>query len=316
VCGALIVAIVRRQAGLPVALTALLAWLWNPLLLISTALGAHNDVLMLAFTLLALLLSQRERWLLGLIALGLAAHVKLTALLLLPALGVWLVRRAGWRRALAVSGAALLLGLPISWLLYAPLGGWATLPRMLRERTMFIYNSPANIVYHALQRQAGWPELQARQIVTLGSTLIFAAIAALLLWRLWRATPRTPALADERTLWLSSLMITLAYLIVGSFWFQSWYVLWALALAALLPASGFTRTLLPLYCLGALCSNLSTDFLNQDPARHFDSSATGQIMVAVLLTPLVCGLIGAGLRRRRGRRWLSQRLSVRIRSSS
>src|SRR4051812_13450908 len=54
-CGLLIALIVRRAAPQLVP-AALLAWLWNPLVLITTAIGAHNDLLMLVMILAALLL--------------------------------------------------------------------------------------------------------------------------------------------------------------------------------------------------------------------------------------------------------------------
>jgi hypothetical protein len=284
VCGVLIALIVRQTVPFHVP-TALTAWLWNPLVLISTGVGAHNDVLMLVFVLLALLLFQRHRWLLGWLALALAAHVKLTALLLLPVLGLWLVQRRGWWRAVAISSAAALIALPLSWLLYQPLGGWATLPRMLRERTILIYNSPGNIAYHELQTRWHWPEIDARPVVTLSSTLLFFVVAALLLVWQWRRRP------TEALLWRSALVITLAYLLVGSYWFQSWYILWAIVLATLLPMSRWALTLLPLYSLGGLWSNLVTDFANQDPAQLLTSTQIAWLMVGTLLVPMLCAVV-------------------------
>jgi Gpi18-like mannosyltransferase len=93
-CAVLIALIVRRSAPQLVP-AALLAWLWNPLILITSAIGAHNDLLMIVAILAALLLFQRRRWVWGLLALALAAHVKLTALLILPILGLWMLRRCG-----------------------------------------------------------------------------------------------------------------------------------------------------------------------------------------------------------------------------
>ncbi|MDP9315612.1 MAG: hypothetical protein M3R24_32920 [Chloroflexota bacterium] len=282
-CASLIGVLVQRSTP-ALAPLAVLAWLWNPLVLISTALGAHNDVIMLVFVLLTFLLVQRQRWLPALLALWLAAHVKLTALLLLPVLGLWLVRQRGWRAATAISLRALGVALPLSWLLYAPLGGWATLPRMLRERTILIYNSPANIVYSELQHRWGWHELAARHTVTLGSTLLFVIGALGLLLFFWRRAA-AHQYADT-TFWRTSLEITLAYLLVGSFWFQSWYVLWVLAIAALLPRSRWTQQLLPFYSLGALWSNLATDFLNQ--TQRVSAVTVSWVMVITLLTPMVC----------------------------
>ena len=42
-------------------------------------------------------------------------------------------------------------------------------------------------------------------------------------------------------LWHALLVVSMLYLVVGSFWFQPWYVLWVIAPAALLPGSRFTR---------------------------------------------------------------------------
>jgi len=288
VCGALIMVIVRRRQP-RYAAAALLAWFWNPLLLISTAVGAHNDGLMLVLILVAVLLYQRQRWLLGLLALGLAAHVKITALLLLPVFGLWLIRQRGWWRGIGTSVAALVVIVPVSWLLYAPLGGWATLPRMLHERHILTYNSLANVAFGFLHVHHQWDVTAARQAAMGGATLLFVIIAAVLLFWIWHSMKRRDA--DDATLWSGGIILTMAYLLVGAFWFQSWYVLWVLALAALLPNSRFTGVLLPLFSLGGLWSNIFTDFFNQDPAHRFSGLQIETIMPVVLWTPLLCGLL-------------------------
>jgi len=214
-CGAAIAAIVHRSAPQHVG-AALLAWLWNPLLLTTTAIGAHNDILMMLAVLAALLLFQRRRWVWGLLALVLAAHVKLTALLILPIVALWLLRRCGWLRAIRIGALAFGLAIPASWILYAPLGGWVTLRRMLQERSRLLINSPADLVYRMLQERFGWAEPAAWRVTTLGATLLFFIGAA----------------------------VTLVYLLIGSFWFQHWYLLWVLAPAALLPANRWALTLL------------------------------------------------------------------------
>lgn len=258
-CGVLIYTITAYRAQ-QLAPAALLAWLWNPLLLTATAIGAHNDMLMLALILAAVLLFQRQRWLLGLLALALAAHVKLTALLLLPTLGLWLARRCGWWRAIRISSVSGVLVLALSWLLYAPLGGWATLPRMLSERVRLIANSPAYVMYVALQWYAGWSEVAAWRGTTQAATVLFCVLAGVLLARFWRAVGHTPK-PDDALLWRGSIAVTMAFLLVGSFWFWHWYLLWVVVLAALLPTSRFTTTALPLLCLGALWFAIASDFL-------------------------------------------------------
>jgi hypothetical protein len=321
-CGAVVTAIVQRSAPQH-ATAALLAWLWNPLLLITTAIGAHNDILMMLAILATLLLFQERRWVWGLLALVLAAHVKLTALLILPIVGLWLLRRCGWIRSLRSCALALALAIPLSWLLYAPLGGWLTLRRMLQERARLLINSPADLVYRLLQERFGWTEAAAWRATTLAATIgFFIIVAVVLAWFWWsdrRVTTRQPLLASDELwviqrlpqrvglvsdrpaepadalLWRGSIAVTLAYLLVGSFWFQHWYLLWVMAPAVLLPASRTTRMLLPAYCLGALWSNLSNSFLRNLPAQPFNPTQVSAFNVLAQVVPLLCMIIAIRL---------------------
>jgi hypothetical protein len=309
-CGLLIALIVRRNAPQLIP-AALLAWFWNPLVLITTAIGAHNDLLMLVALLAALLLFQRQRWVCGLLALALAAHVKLTALLVLPVLGLWLLRRCGWVRTLRICALALVCSIPLSWLLYAPFGGWVTLQRMLQERARLLINSPADLVYRLLQERFGWSEPAAWRATTQAATLAFFAIAAAILaWFWWadrrattqarRATDTLPGAgpngesaraAPDALLWRAAIAVTLAYLLIGSFWFQHWYLLWVLAPAVLLPTSRWTLTLLPAYCLGALWSNLTNSFARNQPGYPLSDTHVGAINGLAQVAPLLCVLL-------------------------
>jgi hypothetical protein len=308
-CGLLIALIVQHSAPQLVPV-AMLAWFWNPLLLITTAIGAHNDLLMLVAVLAALLLFQRQRWVCGLLALALAAHVKLTALLVLPVLGLWLLRRCGWIRTLRICALALAVAIPLSWLLYAPFGGWVTLRRMLQERARLLINSPADLVYRLLQERFGWSELDAWRATTQAATLAFFAIAAgILAWFWWadrRATQarlpadtspgegpngESPGNSSDALLWSGAMTVTLAYLLIGSFWFQHWYLLWVLTPAVLLPTSQWMLTLLPAYCLGALWSNLTNSFARNQPGYPLSDTQVGAINGLAQVTPLLCVLL-------------------------
>jgi hypothetical protein len=78
---------------------------------------------------------------------------------------------------------------------------------------------------------------------------------------------------------------------VGSFWFQHWYLLGVLAPAALLPASRWSRTLLPAYCLGALWSDLANSFLIVLPARPLSTSQVAAVNVLAQVLPLLSVLL-------------------------
>ncbi len=100
-------------------------------------LGGHNDLWMIVLLLAAILLMQRGYLFWALMALILAAHVKLTAFIWAPVFGLWILRKWGWRRTLSVGAGSLLSGVVISWLMYKPFGGWSTLPRNLQERSLY-----------------------------------------------------------------------------------------------------------------------------------------------------------------------------------
>jgi hypothetical protein len=288
--GALIFVMVRRERPED-APVALLAWLWNPVVLVGTALGAHNDALMMALVMLALSLIQTQRWLAGLLVFALAAHVKLTALLLAPVLGIWLLRQVGVWRSLRLGALALVISAPVSWLLYAPLGGWATLPRMLYERGLFLAASPANVVYRWLYDTQGWGAPDARTAVQQGSTLLFAGIALVLLARMALAVRQSD---DAAPLWRAAAGVTLAYMLVGSFWFQHWYLLWVLGPAALLPRSMIAAVVLPWYGFGALCANIAANvagaLIDPPPSRL----ALAASDVAIIIGPLMLALLVRG----------------------
>ena len=287
--GWLIYALVKREHP-SFALAALLVWLWNPAVIFSSALGAHNDGLMLVLLLAAFLAGQRKRWVLAFLLLGLAAQVKLTALIWMPVFGLWLWRQIGFRRALlaGIGGAALLL--PLSWLLYQPLGGWETLPRMLSERVLFVANSPSQFIDRLLPLLGyRFPKEFVRfyiiRVPSYAFALLGVAIPARLVWR-----KRLAARGVNAQLWALALVASLLYLTVGSFWFQHWYVLWAVVPAALLPWSRFTRWVLPFIGLGPLSANIIAATLSGLPAMIISViGLTGLVVATIWLPGLVAG---------------------------
>ncbi len=298
----LIMSMVRRNRP-NLATAALAAWLWSPMLLITTAIGAHNDAVMIVLLLASLWLLQRQRWLPALLVLVLALHVKVTVLIFLPAIGLWIVRRRGWLRTIGVSTAAGVIGLLLSWLLYAPFEGWSTLPRMLHERSIFLANSPWHVIYYVLYIQRHWPKEMVLGLTVQLPTLLFVVSAVLVaLWMLdfrpnrWKRSP-APDWGDERMLWRTIAGLSLLYLLVGSFWFQHWYVLWVLAPAALLPDSILTRVVLPCLSFGALSANVVADFVRTPMPKAAPRTRLYALVVLVIWMPaLIAGGIAESFR--------------------
>jgi hypothetical protein len=283
--GWLIFRIVQRRRP-SLALPALAAWLLCPITAVATALGGHNDALMLVFILVCVWMFQRDRPFLAMMALLLAAHVKLTALIWLPACGLWVLRRWGWKRAWRTALASAAAGLTLSALLYAPFGGWGSLPRMLHERSVIVANSWWRLARYILISEWRWPVVAAERLTSLGPSLLYVAgaivvsawILGLLTRRQAMSTP-SPHPGDD-LLWRAILVSSVLYLAVGSFWFQSWYVMWAVAPAALLPRGRFTRFVLPWLALGALGANAASDFLGK-------TILNGSPSVQAIVWPLV-----------------------------
>ncbi|MCU1453918.1 MAG: putative integral rane protein [Acidimicrobiales bacterium] len=78
----------------------------NPLIAISVVNGAHNDAWCGALLLVAVVLANRRRWALAGVVVGVAAAVKITAILAVLGLGVWAWRQAGRSAAAKVAVAA------------------------------------------------------------------------------------------------------------------------------------------------------------------------------------------------------------------
>jgi hypothetical protein len=282
----------RSQASL--APLALGAWLLNPLTLLATAVGGHNDAIMLVLVLLCLWLLQRQRPYLAMLALIVAAHVKLTALIWLPACALWIVWRWGWVRALKIGLASVASGLVLSWLLYAPFGGWGTLPRMLDERSRFLANSGWRVLYHQLVYRWDWPRQSARQLSTGLPNWLFAVGALIIpLWgfnfrpKRWRNDDPVDSVEAERRLWRALTAVSMTYLLVATFWFQHWYVLWVLAPAVLSPDRGFIRSKLSWLVFGALTSNMAMSFLLATVLESAPRIVNYITVVAIIWGPLL-----------------------------
>ena len=82
-------------------------------------------------------------------------------------------------------------------------------------------------------------------------------------------------------------LVTLLYLVVGSFWFQHWYLVWVLAPAVLRPDALLTRWLLPWLGFGALSANLISAFVPALAPEPLSKIAVAALIVAVIWTPML-----------------------------
>ncbi len=192
-------------------------------------------------------------------ALILAAHVKLIALIWAPAMALWIITKWGWRRSLGIGAGGLAAGGVISYLLYQPYDGWGSIPRMLQERSLFLANSIWDVLAKLLS-QWGTPHPVVNSLMVNLPSIFFLALAVgVAAWSFnlipgrWK---RAVFGFEDGDLWRVLVLTGLFYLMIGAFWFQHWYFLWVLAPAALLPGSRFLLKTMPWLCFGGLLVNL------------------------------------------------------------
>ncbi len=248
----LVVAILRALGRSPRIVTlGMLLYAWNPLVLVESSLGGHNDVFMVTFILLGLLYSARaERntppqlltYIVPLIAFTMAALVKFSALPVIAVFILMLLCRtlrpmdqrsvlSRWRSALVTSllacciSGGLALGLyGLFWVghsLHQITESFTSQPSATVAWNSLLYTIDTWHMTHAippafmfLLKREPW------NLISLLATMCPILAGCILLWR-------TP---DTRTVALVSLASLGAFLVVTP-WFFAWYVTWIVGLA-------------------------------------------------------------------------------------
>jgi glycosyl transferase family 87 len=231
----LMVRLARGQADEHgVAGFGLLAWAWNPLILITVPLGGVADVAIAAAFLGAILARKNGRTGVATVLLALATLVKVYAGIGLILHLVLLARERDRRTALRHGG----LAAAVAAVTYAPYwAGWATFRGFLN-----VIDLSNKSLVGTIQRLL-LPVLRAAGVdssMDVAAAIVRWIVAPLMLavvvWA-WRRV------RDEDSLWQATLMVLAVYLFLTP-WFLYWYMVAPLALVAMLPESRLTVPLL------------------------------------------------------------------------
>jgi hypothetical protein len=239
---ALFIGLILRQIAPRRLLTGTYLFMWNPLVVYMTAGTGHNDALMAACMAFALYCLSCRWYVAATLGATVGTLIKFVPVLLVPIIAIMALRELGtrrWLRYVLLSG--LLCG-GLALALYAPYWhGWETL-RVSRRAIMYT-GSVATVA-----RQWLMPYLDGVTDLTISgrhtpNTSAFLANGTLLLFGLfylsqlillWRERdPMTPL--------RSAAQIIMFYLLVVSLWFHAWYVIWLMALVALLEDTPMRR---------------------------------------------------------------------------
>ena len=197
----------------------MLLWCWNPALLLTFVVNAHNDSLMLFWLMLGVLLIRSGRHTPGFLIMALAPLTKPIALVTLPFYFIAILRRRpNWRArrqftAVSISGSLLL-----AWLAFLPFGSpFDLFNRLLREA---IYG--AGFSFMAL-----W--LLILQRLKLGGVLLSIQIVQgisvlLIIWLLWRAVNGR---SSQRGI-IAGFAVYFVQALNFRLWYATWIFPWAL----------------------------------------------------------------------------------------
>lgn len=271
---------------------------WSPLLIFESVGNGHNDVVMVFLVLVALVLMLRDRPQLALACLVLGALVKYESAIFVPLWLVYEIRRRTMQSAVAAAGeadeaagraaphrravrwvrgavasarqvdlrrvgplvgGAALLGSLLIVIFYLPFWeGLNTFTGLGQQLRPLYYNSslvgflsgPLQLIIPT-EHDAALDKTLRLIFYTL--FFIYAYVQTL---RLWRIGPDI-TLSNVIT---AAAKITFAALLLITFWFQPWYVIWLLPLAAL-SAEPFIRRQGTIFAVGALLTYAVGNFL-------------------------------------------------------
>jgi len=233
-CAVLVWLILRRLKP-DWALVGMAAFAWNPLALLEAAGNAHNDTLMVFFLLLAVYFAASDRRWLAILALTLSILTKFATALVLPFFLLYLIRQEStWRRRVTVATGNLALAIGLGAALMAPVWpGWENWA--VRDLGGGAGKSPFALLVLILR-----PWLTTNVAFDVSRFLLGGVFLLIYAWLAWRALTGPPSLTHvvlTPTFW-----IFFWYLMLPNQQFHAWYLLWPLAIAALLiPSPAFTR---------------------------------------------------------------------------
>ena len=278
----------RTQPGHQMAGTLLFAW--NPLVLFETAGNGHNDMLMMFFTLLAVYLLVRKKWLWVLPALLVAVLVKYAVVLLvLPFLIYCLKAQNGWRNRLRFLGLTVAVCLPLL-VVVAPFY-WAIPRGLVHETDFYSLLAAPTLVFNFVKFSLGVEKARA---VTVAASL--AAYAPVYVFSLRRVAG---GVASPQRLAIWSAGLVAAYLALACVQFQPWFVMWPIALGIWIDHT-LTRRLLLAFTAAALASYGANFFWNWNVHNWQNFQVNAMFVAVIFAPPLVVWLHAVATRNKPG----------------
>jgi len=185
---ALMFVIVRRRASASAAWLAMIFVAFNPALLFDTVLWGQSDSVLTLAMLLSVAMMLEDEVELGWSLAALALLIKPQALMLLPVLGFWTLRKTAyqqWLRALAFAAVVIVIGAAP----FQPGHPWDWLPNLYISTAAYYHETSVN-AFNLMALLGGLRQNDAETIFGISyfalGMLLLAPLYAGLLWPLWR----------------------------------------------------------------------------------------------------------------------------------
>ena len=227
-----LIALFLRRTAPERALFGVTLFAWNPVVLYSSAGNAHNDALMVFLLILGMVLMARGRYTLSAMAITGGALVKFMPAMVFPIILVAAMKHHTTGRArvryLVVTGLAC-----AAMVLLTLIPFWQGPEVLTDDWRLHLFTTSVPAVVRATL-------LEYVSAETADPIVSRAAMLVLVLWvagqglALWRQAPA--GRGQEWQPYVHACLATmLFYLLAACTWFEPWYTVWPIALAALLP---------------------------------------------------------------------------------
>jgi hypothetical protein len=224
----LLVAATLQQTAPDYALAGVLLFAWNPIVLYETFGNGHNDIVMVFWILLAAWLLTEHHYSMAILALMAGGLIKYIPLLLVPVAGLLAFRDLERRRARL--GFVAITGISAAALVAA---SYYPFWEGIKTLTVFKHQNLVTTSLPAVLTVWLGPVWGFARTDAFLSRAIMIATGAIVIWRsLCAWADRSQFSFARNVFW-----ILLGYLLFTCPWFQEWYTVWPIAIAALVPSA-------------------------------------------------------------------------------
>lgn len=224
----LLVAATLQQLAPDYALAGVLLFAWNPVVLYETFGNGHNDIVMVFWILLAIWLLSHRHYSMAILALIAGGLIKYIPLFLVPVAGLLALRDLESRRARL--GFVTITGISAAALVAA---SYYPFWEGLKTLTVFKHQNLVTTSLPAVLTVWLGPFWGFARTDAILNRAIILATGALVIWRSLSAWADRSRFSFAR----NAFWILLGYLLFTCPWFQEWYTVWPIAIAALVPSA-------------------------------------------------------------------------------